>query len=99
MPQQARQRLAAGGFRHRYHFQVEMGLVAHGDHRAKHDDPDETEPRHLLGPDVARDPVREARQDLHEDRDEQQSHQQREQQLQPAIEQVDGGLHGAASVI
>ena len=39
--------------------------LAHADHRADHDHPDEQEARHLLGPDVGRDQLGVAREDLH----------------------------------
>ena len=40
------------------HVDLEVGLLAHPDHRAQHDHPDEEEARELLGPDVARDAAR-----------------------------------------
>src|SRR5262245_22460571 len=42
---------------------LEVRAVAHADHCADHDHPDEQETRHLLGPDVARDQLGVARED------------------------------------
>src|SRR5215472_7049730 len=63
-----RDRLARSGLRRRQHVDVEVRAVAHSDGRAEHDQPHQEEARHLLGPDVARDELDEAREDLQRDR-------------------------------
>ena len=55
----------------RPHVDLEMRGLAHADHGADHDRPDEQEARHLLGPDVGRDEGGVAREDLQADRDHQ----------------------------
>src|SRR6266700_6695692 len=57
----------------------EMRPLAHADHRAEHDHPDEQEPRELLGPDPRGDQRGVARDDLQRDRDDQDRHGGRHQ--------------------
>ncbi len=64
----------------------EMRALAHADHRADHDHPDEQEARHLFGPDVARDQRGVAREDLQRHRNDQDRHRRDQQPgQQPAV--------------
>ena len=77
----------------RQHVDVEVRAVAHRDRRAEHDEPDEAEARDLLGPDVARNEIDEAREDLQRHRDEHQRDQHGEQDLQDPVDQRIQCLH------
>ncbi len=69
---------SARGAEPRPQVDFEMRALAHSDHRADHDHPDEQEARHLLGPDVARDQCRVAREDLQRHRNDQDRHRYRQ---------------------
>src|SRR5450830_1647732 len=88
MHDQAAQRQAGGGFWMRQHIHVEVRAVANGDTGADHDDPDQAEPRHLLGPDVVGDDIGEPGQNLQGHRQDQYGNQERQHPLQAEVEPV-----------
>src|SRR2546426_949036 len=75
------------------HVTFEMRGVAHADHGAEHDHPDEQEPRHLLGPDPGRNEVGVARDDLQRHRHDQHSNAGGQQPVEQAVVAVDEFAH------
>ncbi len=84
---------AARGLRLRQDVDVEMGVVPHRDHRADHDDPDEAEPRQLLGPDVAGHDPGVAGQHLHRDGHDERRDQECDRDAERPVEEVEEAGH------